>query len=95
MRDLRDAIAEKDRSQLKIFCIGDKGAVGLQRRFGDILAVGVSEIQTPYNYPTAMALADNITEYAEQSESDKITIVYNEYVSAIKTNITHLELMSR
>lgn len=95
VRDLRDTLADRDRATLKIFAIGDKGAVGLQRRFGDILRVGVSEIKTPYNYPTAMALADNITQYAEESESDKITIVYNEYVSAISTNITHLELMSR
>ena len=95
VRDLRDYIGERDRSKLNIFCIGDKGTVGLTRRYGDILKVGVSEIQTPYNYPTAMGLADNIVSFSEEVGSEKIVVMYNEYVSAIKTNIRHLELMSR
>jgi len=95
IRDVRDYIADKDRSKLTIFSIGDKGTVGLQRRMGDMLKVSVSEIHTPYNYPTAMALAENIIQMSETTQSDKITVVYNEFVSAISTNILHLELMSR
>lgn len=95
IRNIRDYLADKDRSKINIFSIGDKGTVGMQRRMGDMLRVSISEIQTPYNYPTAMALAENIIQASEQYNSDKITIVYNEFVSAISTNILHLELMTR
>jgi len=30
------------------------------RPFPDLLKIGISEIQTPYNYPTVMALAEHI-----------------------------------
>ena len=95
IRDMREYVAAKDRSRLAIMSIGDKGTVGLTRQFKDILKVGISEISTPYNYPTAMALGENIVRESETAGSDKIVIFYNEFVSAIKTNIRHLELMTR
>jgi len=95
IRDLRDYATTKDRSNLAIMSIGDKGTVGLQRNFGDILKVAISEIATPYNYPTAMALGENIVSQSEVQNSAKIIIFYNEFVSAISTNIRHLELMTR
>lgn len=94
-RDIRDYCEKRDRSKLNILSIGDKGTVSMQRRLGDILRVAISEVQTPYNYPTAMALADNIINMSESYKSDKIVIFYNEFVSAISTNIRHLELMTR
>jgi len=65
----------------------------MSRPMGDILKVGVSEISTPYNYPTVMALANHIVTAGESC--DKITVFYNEYVSAIATIIRHLELIPR
>lgn len=59
----------------------------------DILKVGVSEVSTPYNYPTVMALAEHIIR--ESESADKISVVYNEYKSAISTIIRRLELMPR
>lgn len=59
----------------------------------DILRVGVSEVSTPYNYPTVMALSQHIIRVGESS--DKITVFYNEYVSAIATNIRTLDLLPR
>ena len=95
IRSVRDYVNQRDRSKLAIFAIGDKGAVGMSRPMADILKVGISEIQTPYNYPTAMALTENIIQMSETSSSDKVTLVYNEFVSAISTNIIYLDLMSR
>lgn len=95
IRNVRDYVATKERSNLAIFSVGDKGAVGMVRSMGDLIRVGVSEISTPYNYPTAMALTENIIQVSEKEGSDKIVVVYNEFVSAISTNIRYLELMTR
>lgn len=95
VRDVRGYINQSDRSRIKILSIGDKGTVAFARPFADILAAGVSQIQTPYNYPTAMALSDLITRKAEEIGAEKVTVVYNQYASAISSNIIHLELMTR
>jgi len=60
IRNVRDYVGTKDRSKISVFSIGDKGSVGLVRPMGDLIRVGISEISTPYNYPTAMALTENI-----------------------------------
>jgi F-type H+-transporting ATPase subunit gamma len=93
IRGVRSYIAETGRSKKTIFSIGDKGTVGMQRPFPDLLKVGISEVQTPYNYPTVMAITEHVMKAAESSE--KITMFYNEYVSAISANIRRLELLPR
>ena len=95
IRDVRDYVSTKERSTISIMSIGEKGSVAMQRKMADLLKVGIAEISTPYNYPTAMALSENIIQLSEKQSSDKIVIFYNEFVSAIKTNIRHLELMTR
>lgn len=95
VRDLRDYVSKADRSKVAIMSIGDKGTVGCRRPMKDLLRVGISEVSTPYNFPTAMALGQNIVNMSEEVEADRITVFYNEFVSAIKTNIIHLELMTR
>ena len=60
IRGVRDYILETGRQRKTIFSIGDKGTVGMQRPFPDLLKVGISEIQTPYNYPTVMAITEHI-----------------------------------
>ena len=93
IRGVRAYVNETGRSKKAIFSIGDKGTVGLTRPFPDLLKVGVSEISTPYNYPTVMAITEHISKAAESS--DKITLFYNEYVSAITSNIRQLEILPR
>ena len=93
IRDVRNYVQETGRSKKTIFSIGDKGTVGMQRPLPDLLKFGISEISTPYNYPTVMALSEHIMQAGESQ--DKIVVFYNEYVSAIATNIRHLELMPR
>ena len=82
-----------DRSKLSIFSVGDKGTTGLARPLPDLLKVGLSEIQTPYNYPTVMAISEHIVKNAENA--DKIVVFYNEFKSAISTIIREMELMPR
>ena len=49
------------RSKTAIFSIGEKGSGGLTRPFPDLLKTSISQIGTPYNYPTVMAMAVHIT----------------------------------
>jgi len=51
----------------------------------DLLKTNVCDISTPYNYPTVMALSEHIIQAAEGS--DKIIVFYNEFISAISSNI--------
>lgn len=60
IRNLKEYVSHRQRDRLSIFCIGEKGTVGVMRPFPDLLKIGISEIQTPYNYPTVMALAEHI-----------------------------------
>ena len=65
----------------------------MARPFKELLKVGISEISTPYNYPTVMALSEHVMQAGDSA--DRIIVFYNEYVSAIATIIRHLELLPR
>lgn len=93
VRNVRELVANSDRSRLSVFAIGDKGVAGLNRNMPDLVRCCVSDVTKPINYPTMMALGENINQYADKS--DKIVVFYNEFVSAIKTNIRQMELMPR
>lgn len=59
-RSLRTYVNERKRENLEIFAIGGKGASAIRRPMPDLFHVGVAQIQTPYNYPTVMALSEHI-----------------------------------
>ena len=92
-RNVRDYVATKNRANLQIFSIGMKGAQAMARPMPDLLTVNISEVKTPYNYPTVMALSEHIIQAGEQY--DVIKVFYNEFKSAIKTIIRQMELMPR
>jgi len=92
-REVRAYVGERNRAKISIFTIGDKGTVAFQRPMPDLLKVGVSEISTPYNYPTVMAISEHIVQQADSA--DKIVIFYNEFKSAISTVINRMELLPR
>ena len=93
VRELKTYAKEKNRSKIRILPVGEKGSVAMTRPFPDLIKISISEIVTPYNYPTAMALAQVIV---SQSEGyDKIVIYYNEFKSAISQIIRRMELMPR
>lgn len=93
VREVRDYVSKRNRAKLSIFSIGDKGSVAFCRPMADILQYSVSEISTPYNYPTVMALSEHIVQQADSA--DKIVVFYNEFKSAISTIIRRMELMPR
>jgi F-type H+-transporting ATPase subunit gamma len=61
VRDVKKLVPELNRAKTTIFSIGDKGSSGFMRPFPDMLKTSISQIGTPYNYPTVMAMAVHIT----------------------------------
>lgn len=93
IREIKAMMKNKNRSKVQIMSIGDKGAAGLSRPFPDCLTTAITNIAVPYNYPTVMAIAEFITQ--DSGNVDKITIFYNQFVSAISYEIKALELMPK
>lgn len=94
IRAVRDFVrSSSDRSRLSLFAIGDKGQAGLNRNMPDLMKVAISDTSKPINYPTVMAVSEHVMNYAEGT--DKIVVFYNEFVSAIKSDLKQMELMPR
>ena len=93
VREVKRMVQGVNRSKYSIFSIGEKGSGGMVRPFPDMLKFSITHIGTPYNYPTVMALAVNIAQMSQ--DADKITVIYNEFKSAISYVIRHMELMPR
>jgi len=92
VKQVKNIVAEApNRSKLKIFSIGDKGSVGMVRPFPDLLKTSISQVGTPYNYPTVMAMAVHISQMSQ--DADKITVVHNEFKSAISYVCRQMDLM--
>jgi F-type H+-transporting ATPase subunit gamma len=94
IRSVRDFVNQsQDRSRLSLFAIGDKGQAGLNRNMPDLLKVAISDTSKPINYPTVMAVSEHVMNHAEGV--DRIVVFYNEFVSAIKSDLKQMELMPR
>ena len=91
VREVKKIVPSLNRNKTQIFSIGEKGSVGFVRPFPDLLKTSITQIATPYNYPTVMAMAVNITK--QSKEADKVIIVYNEFKSAIAYVCRHMELL--
>lgn len=82
VREIKKMMANvTNRSRYSIFSIGDKGSVGMVRPFPDCLKTSITKVGTPYNYPTVMSMAVHVA--AISRDSDKITVIYNQFKSAI------------
>lgn len=93
VRELKSYVKEKDRSKIKILPIGEKGSVAMIRPFSDMINHSFSELPSPFNYPTAMAIAELVSKESENSE--RIVIYYNEFKSVISSIIRKMELLPR
>lgn len=81
VREIKTYVKDKNRAKIRILPIGEKGSIAMIRPFPDMIKNSISEISTPNNYPTVMALSEAII---KQSEGyDKIVVYYNEFKSAI------------
>lgn len=93
VREIKGYMKDKNRSRIKIMPIGEKGSSAMIRPFPDMLKMSISDIGSPCNYPTVMAIADQVQRDSEGY--DKIVIYYNEFKSAISQVIRRMELMPR
>jgi hypothetical protein len=57
---LKTYVKEKNRAKIKIMPIGEKGSVAMTRPFPDLIKCSMSDLGSPCNYPTIMAIADKI-----------------------------------
>jgi len=93
VRELKAYVKTKNRSKIRILPIGEKGSVAMIRPFPDLISQSFSELPSPFNYPTVMAISELVQKQAENS--DKIVIYYNEFKSVISSIIRRMELMPR
>jgi F-type H+-transporting ATPase subunit gamma len=94
IREIKQKINHAQNKNLyNIVTIGEKGTSALIRAFPDLLKMSISEVSTPLNYSTVSAIASRLSTQA--AGSDKIVIYYNEFKSAIKSEVRQVELFSR
>jgi F-type H+-transporting ATPase subunit gamma len=58
VRELKTYVKTKNRTKLRIFPVGEKGSIAMVRPFPDLIRNSVSDIGSPCNYPTIMAISD-------------------------------------
>ena len=95
VREVKKVFAQPgvNRSRYQIFSIGDKGTTGFVRPFPDALKTAITKVQTPYNYPTVMAMSVHITQFAQ--DADKIIVLYNQFINAATYKPRQMELLPR
>jgi F-type H+-transporting ATPase subunit gamma len=92
VRELKSFILNEDRTKMRINVIGEKGVSALLRPFPDMVTNSYSGV-SHLNFPTSMVIAEQISKNSEGY--DKIVIIYNQYITAITTEIKKMELMPR
>ena len=60
IRTVRDYIATKDRKNLEIFVVGEKGTAACYRPFPDLLTECIQHISYPLNFPVSLAISQKI-----------------------------------
>lgn len=86
-------ILRHERTGYKVVVIGEKGTSALKRQFPDILNESINELGMPFNFALASAIANRLSQKAENM--DRILVLYNEFKSAISSNLRQLEIMPR
>jgi len=93
IRELKVYLETKNKKNIKLFVIGEKGTAAAQRPFPDLLVENAQNLSHPVNFPLSMSLSSKIQELSQ--DSDKIVVFYNEFKSAIQSELRRVELMSR
>ena len=93
VREMKSYLKVKGKDKVKILPIGEKGSAALIKPFAEVIQNTYSELPSPANYPTIMALAEQIAKQGE--DVDKIVIYYNEFQSVITQIIRRMELLPR
>ena len=80
--------------QVKIYCIGKKGAQALSREFGDLIVKRVEDLDKPaLSYSKAGAIADDILTMFDDGAFDAATLIYAQFQSAIAQIVTRQQLV--
>ncbi|MBL6771610.1 MAG: F0F1 ATP synthase subunit gamma [Alphaproteobacteria bacterium] len=80
--------------QVKLYCIGKKGAQALKREFGDLIVKQVADLDKPaLSYDKASAIADDILTMFDDGAFDAATLIYAEFQSAISQIVTRQQLV--
>lgn len=62
VREIKGYVKDKNRSKLRILPCGEKGSIGMMRPFPDLIKSSISDIHSPYNYPTIMAISTQVVQ---------------------------------
>ena len=80
--------------QVKIYCIGKKGAQALNREYGDLIVKRVEDLDKPaLSYSKASAIADDILTMFDDGAFDAATLIYAQFQSAIAQIVTRQQLV--
>lgn len=93
IREIKNYLQGKNRKNIGLFVIGEKGAAASYRPFPDIFLENVQKMSHPVNFGMTMALGSTIQTLS--SDRDKIVIIYNRFKSAIQTELRRTELLSK
>ncbi|MEM9682234.1 MAG: F0F1 ATP synthase subunit gamma [Pseudomonadota bacterium] len=96
MRNVRQQIKElqDDGKQVKVYCIGRKGAALVRREYPSLLIGQVEDIARPVpGYEKADEISRELTDMFEAGEFDVCTVVYNKFVSALTQIVTPQQLI--
>jgi F-type H+-transporting ATPase subunit gamma len=93
IREIKAYLQTKNRKNIGLFVIGEKGAAASYRPFPDIFLENVQKMSHPVNFAMTMALGSKIQ--ALSSDKDKIVIIYNRFKSAIQSELRRIEIMSK
>ena len=79
---------------VKIYCLGRKGAVAMRRLFGDAVIKVMEDLDKPrLSFDKASAVAKDILTLFEDGEFDAATLIYAEFQSAISQVVTPQQII--
>ena len=93
IREVKQLCKEGNTDKLGILTLGEKATSALLRPFPSLLGSALSEI-TEQNFSNVSAVGKQIIEEAGKGDYDKMLLIFNTYVNAISSKVTHLELMT-
>jgi F-type H+-transporting ATPase subunit gamma len=89
VRDLQD-----QGKQVKIFCIGRKGAALVRREYPAALVGQVEDIARPVpSYDKAVEIARRLMEMYDGGQFDVCTVIYNKFISALTQTVTPQQII--
>lgn len=93
IREMRDYIAKRNRDEMSLFVVGEKGTAACTRPYPDILRENVQGLAHPVNYAMSMAIAQKVMKVSKGH--DKIIIFYNHFINSLISKSKRVELMGR